>query len=234
LRFVACPIYRDTDSGAKSGCWLATDPATGIRYDVSLSNIKPDWNRSVLVEGIPASDDPEACGATVLRPVRVSVLNDACTRHVLPAEGHAGRKFKLPQRHIEPLDAGYPLPAPPYSNRTFSALFSFGRTFLAYQEDDWLVDQAVTYIRASHPVKVIVTAYSDSTEQVVSGRTLAEPASLARERAEKIALALVRLGVPNSLLHVGWSSHPGDATTDLADGLRAPGRRRVDIEVVVR
>ena len=35
VRFVACPIYRDADSGRKSGCWLATDPASGIRYDLA-------------------------------------------------------------------------------------------------------------------------------------------------------------------------------------------------------
>ena len=51
VRFVACPVYRDTDAGKKSGCWLADDPATGRRYDVSQSPTKPDWNFEVLVEG---------------------------------------------------------------------------------------------------------------------------------------------------------------------------------------
>src|SRR5690606_361956 len=29
LRFVTCPIYRNTDAGRKSGCWLADSPDEG-------------------------------------------------------------------------------------------------------------------------------------------------------------------------------------------------------------
>ena len=49
VRFIACPVYRDADSGKKSGCWLVDDPASGVRYDASLSPYKPDWNFGVLV-----------------------------------------------------------------------------------------------------------------------------------------------------------------------------------------
>ena len=35
VRFIACPIYRDTDAGRKSGCWLADERASGTRFDVS-------------------------------------------------------------------------------------------------------------------------------------------------------------------------------------------------------
>jgi hypothetical protein len=52
VTFVACPVYRDTDNGRKSGCWLATDPASGIRYDVTQSRSKPQMGREVLVEGL--------------------------------------------------------------------------------------------------------------------------------------------------------------------------------------
>ena len=69
VRFIACPVYRDTDSGRKSGCWLADDRESGIRYDVSQSPYKPDWNREVLVEGRVSADPPTPCGATVLEPV---------------------------------------------------------------------------------------------------------------------------------------------------------------------
>src|SRR5690606_1416098 len=37
LRFVTCPIYRNTDAGRKSGCWLADSPEDGQRYDVTRS-----------------------------------------------------------------------------------------------------------------------------------------------------------------------------------------------------
>ena len=54
VSFVACPIYRDTNDGRKSGCWLVDEPSTGVRYDVTAAPTKPDWNHAVLVEGILA------------------------------------------------------------------------------------------------------------------------------------------------------------------------------------
>lgn len=41
VSFVACLIYRDTDASRKSGCWLADEASTGIRYDISLGIAKP-------------------------------------------------------------------------------------------------------------------------------------------------------------------------------------------------
>ncbi|MCR5872481.1 hypothetical protein LRS12_18315 [Sphingomonas sp. J344] len=62
VRFIACPVYRDTDNGRKSGCWLASDPATGIRYDVTAAPTKPDWNHAILVEGFVATNGGDPCG----------------------------------------------------------------------------------------------------------------------------------------------------------------------------
>ena len=74
VRFVTCPVYRDTDNGRKSGCWLASDPASGIRYDVTAAPTKPDWNHAILVEGFVAKAAGDPCGGVVLEPARVSVL----------------------------------------------------------------------------------------------------------------------------------------------------------------
>jgi outer membrane protein OmpA-like peptidoglycan-associated protein len=63
VSFVACPIYRDTDNGRKSGCWLATDPATGIRYDVTQSRSKPQMGREILVEGLLATSTSDNTSA---------------------------------------------------------------------------------------------------------------------------------------------------------------------------
>jgi hypothetical protein len=123
LRFVTCPVYRDTDAGKKSGCWLADERETGQRYDVSLAPTKPDWNRAVLVEGVVAEGQEKACGGIVLNPVRVSVLDSPCTRAMLPAEGYPGRVFVLPQRNVRPLSEPRPQPAPPFVSRTFHLLF---------------------------------------------------------------------------------------------------------------
>ena len=62
VRYVACPIYRDTDAGRKSGCWLADDRETGKRWDVTESPYKPDWNFAVLVEGKPSANTAQPCG----------------------------------------------------------------------------------------------------------------------------------------------------------------------------
>ena len=74
VRFITCPIYRDADSGKKSGCWLAEDRATGKRYDVSLAPSRPDWNHEVLVEGTVSAASKAPCGDTVLDAVRTSIL----------------------------------------------------------------------------------------------------------------------------------------------------------------
>ena len=231
LRFIACPVYRDTDSGAKSGCWLATDPVTGIRYDISLSNTKPDWNRPALVEGRLADRPGSECGAPVLEPLVVSVMPGSCTRHELPAEGFGGHHYVLSPRHILQIDKPGPIPVGPYSSQVFRALFGYDRSFLAYQYDDWLLDKAVSYIKAAHPSRVTVTGYADTRPQDVSGTVLAERASIARERAERVAEALRRLGVARTLIKTRWQSDAKVVDAELADGLRAPTRRRVDIDV---
>ena len=74
-RFVTCPIYRDTDAGRKSGCWLGTQVETSQRFDVSNSPDKPLVGRQMLVEGV-VSNEKDICGGTVLQPVRISVLQE--------------------------------------------------------------------------------------------------------------------------------------------------------------
>ncbi|KAG5719650.1 hypothetical protein E4T56_gene1906, partial [Termitomyces sp. T112] len=147
VRFIACPIYRDADSGKKSGCWLSDDPATGLRSDVSLSPHKPDWNYAVMVEGVVSAAPPTPCGGTVLDAVRTSRLyNTPCTRHMLPAEGFAGRRFVLPKRNITPSSVARPVPPGPYAERVFPVYFEFGNDFLVYQYGDYLIEQASNWI----------------------------------------------------------------------------------------
>jgi hypothetical protein len=95
LSLVACPVYRDTDAGRKSGCWLAADPATGTRYDVTSAPTKPDWNHAVLVEGRIDEKAGDPCGGVVLDPVRVSVLEANCTPLRDPRGGVQGPPLRL-------------------------------------------------------------------------------------------------------------------------------------------
>lgn len=231
LRFVACPIYRDTDSGRKSGCWLADDPASGRRYDVTLSPYKPDWNHEVLVEGRVTAASPDPCGGAVLDPVRTSILPGPCTRHMLPAEGHPGRRFVLPRRNIAPLSVARAVPPGPYGARIFSVYFEFDRDFLSYQYDDYLLDRAVTWIRAAKPKRLVVTGFAATRPERVSGRAMAERPAVARSRAEAVAETLRRL-VPDTPVEAKWRT--GAAPTDDPDADTLPGQsqRRAEIRAV--
>ncbi len=231
LRFVTCPIYRDTDAGRKSGCWLADDREDGRRYDVTPSPTKPDWNFAVLVEGRPAADQTDVCGGVVLDPVRVSILPEPCVRAMLPAEGYPGRRFVLPPRNVRPLyEARKPFPRP-FTTRTFEIPFEFGRSFITYQLADYLIDQAVAYAVASRAAGVEITGWAATTPTQVSGRRLAEPAALARTRAEVAARWMRDLGVPAARIHLAWRTASRPIVMDGADGLTEPSRRRVDIRV---
>jgi hypothetical protein len=228
VRFVTCPVYRDTDSGKKSGCWLADDRATGHRWDVSQSPYKPDWNYAVLVEGRVSADTAQPCGAAVLDPVRTSRLDTPCTRHVIPAEGFPGRKFTLPRRNIAPSSVARPVPPGPYATRTFPVYFEFDRDFLVYQYDDWLIDNAVTWIRAAKPAKLVVTGFAATTPETVSGQTFAERPEVARERAEAIAETLRRL-IPGLTVETQTQTAAQPTDDAEADGLPWQSQRRVEI-----
>lgn len=231
VRFITCPIYRDTDSGKKSGCWLAEDRATGRRYDVSLSIAKPDWNHEVLVEGRPAATTDNPCGGVVLDAVRTSILPGDCTRQMLPAENYTGRKFALPRRNVRPIYDPAPPPAGPYGKKSFHLLFDFDQPFLIYQYDDYYLDQAIAWIRVAKPHAIMVTGYAATTPTRVSGRMIAEDPAIGRIRAERVAEAFVRLGVDRKIITVRWHNAAPPLDVPEADGLIEPSRRRVDIDV---
>jgi len=228
---VTCPIYRDTDAGRKSGCWLADERETGRRFDVSAAPSKPDWNHEVLVEGRVSPAAPDHCGGQVLDPVRTSVLPGACPRHMLPAEGFAGNRFSLPRRNIAPLAVARPVPAPPYAARTFRLFFDFDSAFVIYQYDDYLLDQAITWIRAAKPKAIVITGYAATQPAMVSGRRIAEDKSVARDRADRLTEALVRLGVDRAIIAERVDLRPEPVDDPDADGLAEVSRRRADIAV---
>ncbi|UVO54378.1 hypothetical protein [Sphingomonas sp. SUN039] len=224
ISFTACPIYRDTDAGKKSGCWLADDPGSGVRYDVSPSPTKPDWNRAVLVEGIASKTPGDPCGGVVLDPVRVSVLNAPCPRHMLLAEGYKGRPFVLPRRNVRPLSEARIAPPAPYAATTFHLFYDVNSSFLTYQLSDWLFDRAITWIRAARPKRIVVTGYA------VTGRTdVPESRTIARERADKVAGALELMGIARTQIAVRTGFDPKAIDLEGTDGLVEPSRRRVDI-----
>lgn len=232
VTFVTCPIYRDTDFGRKSGCWLAEDPNTGQRWDVTLSPYKPDWNYAVLVEGRVSDAAPDACGAPVLDTVRTSRLYDTpCPAHMLPAEGYPGREYKLQGRYINPIAVPREVPPGPYEERVFTLYFEFNQDFLVYQYDDYLMDKAATWLAAAQPRKVVVTGYAATDEREVTGHVLSEEASIAQGRADAVALSLSRL-LPE--LEIEVRTQLGAQTTDDPDADNIPGQsqRRAEIRAL--
>lgn len=230
MSFVACPIYRDTDNGRKSGCWLADEPVSGVRYDITAAPTKPDWNRAVLVEGRIAAGAADLCGGRVLEPARVSVLAEPCIRHRLPAEGYKGRRFALPERNVRPLYEPRTPPTKPYAVGRFTVPFDFEGTFVAYQLADYYVDQAIDYALAVQPAEVVIAGHAQASPRTISGRRLVESPGLARERAELVAHAFTLRGVSPARIRM---AEPSAAPFVAAafDGLEAAEDRRVDILV---
>jgi outer membrane protein OmpA-like peptidoglycan-associated protein len=231
VTFVGCPIYRDTDLGRKSGCWLAEDPTTGIRYDVTDGPTKPQVGKMSLFEGVVTSD-PDTCGGVVLRPVRSAVLDEPCPHAIIPAEQFQGRRYVLPSEVMKPTWEPRTLPPPPYKSQEFHIVFDFGSDFHIYQYAELILEKIATYVKASKPRAVIVTGYAATQPISVSGRTLAEPLALAQSRAQMTAEALARLGVDRKLIRVNADGEPKPLPQLATPGLES-SKRRVTVRIEV-
>jgi hypothetical protein len=229
VTFVACPIYRDTNNGRKSGCWLATELSSGVRYDITQSRSKPQLGHEVLVEGTVA-DGADACGGRIVAPVQVSVLESSCPSFMLPAEGFPGRRFQVSLSQVlPPADVVRPAPAPPYGPRTWAIEFTYDSYFLQYQYSEVILDEIARYALASHAAHVNVTGYAATRERIISSHALSEPSQLGRTRAELVAEALRRLGVADGVMQIRRKTDPRPLDSEAA--MPEPSRRRVDIAV---
>jgi outer membrane protein OmpA-like peptidoglycan-associated protein len=228
VRFTACPVYRDTDAGRKSGCWLANDGASGVRYDVSDAPFKPWAGHMILVEG-EVGAGADICGGVPLRPVRVAVLDERCTDVLIPAEGYPSKPSTLPKETMAPLSVPRVAPAPPYSRQQYEIEFTFGDDRLMYQHVEVTLEKAMLYALASG-AKVALTTYADTAGFDASGQRLREPARLARERGEMVREALVRLGVPAARITLATSGKPAPLP-GWPQALALSSKRRVTIVV---
>jgi outer membrane protein OmpA-like peptidoglycan-associated protein len=231
-RFIGCPVYRDTDAGRKSGCWLASDPVDGVQYDVTSGRIKPILGQKVLIEGITTSTGRDLCGGVLLEPVSVSVLDETCKAFLIPAEGHPGRRFALPAETMQPTTVARSLPPPPYSTREFAIQFELNSDFLVYQYAEMIIEKAVLYTKASKARRVLITGYAATRGADISGQRIRENLAIAEARAKMVAEAFARLGVPRELLKLEWRAEPTHAAP-AADGLAEAAKRRVEIRVEV-
>jgi len=235
INFIACPVYRDTNNGRKSGCWLASDPATGIRYDVTAAPTKADWNKAILVEGFAAPEKGNPCGATVIEPVRVSILEQPCTRHMLPAEGYEGRFFTLPARNVRPLYEDRKRPEKPFLGGRFTIPFDLNKTFITYQISDYYLDATINYALDVQPALIEITGYAQTAPRTISGQTLAEKLEIAQARADVVRRALVMRGVPETNIRIVPPRRGAAVYVEEAfDGLESPTERRVDVLITPR
>lgn len=231
VTFVGCPIYRDTDLGRKSGCWLVEDPTSGVRYDVTDGPTKPQVGKMSLFEGV-ITNEPDTCGGVVLRPLRQAVLDETCPVSIIPAEQYPGRRFVLPPNVLKPTWEPRELPKPPYAAQEFNIVFDYGNDFVIYQYAELILEKVSLYVKASRPKAVVITGFAATTPIEVSGRHLSEPASLAKARAEMVAEALSRLGVDRKLMRLKTDLKP-----QVLAGLGTPAptpeasKRRVTIEI---
>lgn len=228
VEFVACPVYRDTENGRKSGCWLASDGATGQRYDITDAANKPLVGRMVLVEGEPAGSK-DICGGVALNPVRVAVLDQPCLEVIIPAEGFPSKPSTLPPEFLQPLGVARKMPVAPFSPQTWQIGFSYNDDRLMYQVVETTIEKVMLYAVASKARSVQVTGYADVKGFEVSGRRLAEPKALAKARAEMVKLALVRLGVPEASIRMNWRTDP--QPLDAPPSLVNASKRRVTVLV---
>jgi outer membrane protein OmpA-like peptidoglycan-associated protein len=229
--FVACPIYRDTDAGRKSGCWLADDSRSGVRYDISLGPVKPQIGRQVLVEGVTSSEPRTPCGGDVLTPIRIAVLQDHCPSQLIPAETYPGRPYKSPPEQLRPASEPRTLPPPPYTTQVFTIYFELGRDFLVYQYAEMILEKIMLYAKASQAKQVRIEGFAATDPYYVQGRAFREPLELAQARAQMVAEALRRLGVPDTTLTVDWFGAPMPAPDLEAGKLPEASKRRVVITI---
>jgi hypothetical protein len=230
VTFVSCPIYRDTDAGRKSGCWLADDHDSGKRFDIADAPIKPILGREILIEGIVAGK-PDTCGGVMLNPVRVSVLPTTCPSFMLPAEAFPGRAFVLPSTTLAPTYAVRTPPAPPFSDQSYTIFFALNSDFLMYQHSEVLLDAAVQYIEAAKPKRVVITAYAATKPIKVSGREIVESIYIAKARAAMIVEALTRLNVPSAMIKVETRGDPAPDGELAKQGLSEASKRRAVVRL---
>lgn len=227
--FVGCPVYRDSDSGRKSGCWLVTDLADGARYDVTLGRIKPILGRKILVEGIVSTRETNACGARVLEPVNVSVLDSQCKAHLIPAEGHPGHRFVLPKDVMQPTHVPRTLPTPPYEPQSYTIEFELASDFLLYQYSEVILERAALFAKASKARRIEIVGFAATEPVEVSGERIVENLAIAKARAAMVAEAFSRLGVAREAMHLSW--HPAPMPAGDGKPLRQSAKRRVEITI---
>lgn len=220
LNFVSCPIVRDTSSVP---CWLAEHEGElyflTIQSDVSAPVTPPWLGHRVLVEGT-VSKEARICGGVVLKPVHLSVLPEAdasCTT-ILPAEERYDLTFEPPRppgpsRGRLAFDPG-PAAAPPsaaaprLAAREFVVSYAFDG-LVAFNHSG-LLSEVLTFARTINARAVEIVGYRGAV-RLSNGQTMVEEASIARRRAEQVAMLLRGANLTMPEYEIQWHDRPSRA-----------------------
>ena len=113
-------------------------------------------------------------------------------------------------------------PAPPVvARKVFLVFFDWDRATITAQGMQ-IVQQAAAAFRSGAPVRIEVTGYTDRSGSPGYNQRLSE------RRANAVASALARLGVPRNEMAVSGRGE-NDNRVPTADGVREPQNRRVEI-----
>jgi outer membrane protein OmpA-like peptidoglycan-associated protein len=110
---------------------------------------------------------------------------------------------------------------PPVARKVFLVFFDWDKDTIT-PEGMQIVQQAAAAFRAGAPVTIQVTGYTDRSGSPGYNQRLSE------RRANNVANALVRLGVPRQQMAVSGRGE-NDNRVPTADGVREPQNRRVEI-----
>ena len=120
-----------------------------------------------------------------------------------------------------PMPAAAPAPPPPQPPRTFLVFFDFDKSNLTADARK-VVEAAAGSFKSTGSARIELTGYTD-----LAG-TQAYNLRLSKRRAETVAGALEKMGVPKSVINVMWRGKE-NPRVPTPDGVREPQNRRVEI-----
>ena len=186
----------------------------GLAYAVT-----PNWEVNVEYRYVNLGSDQRIVDGGIVPPATGLETNNLFRYNIITAG--LTYRFAPPAPPPAPLPAAAPAPPPPPPPRTFLVFFDFDRYNLT-PDARRVIEAAAAAYKATGSARLEVSGHTD-----LAG-TAAYNMRLSRRRADTVAAALARDGVPRSAMDVKWfgKERPRVPTPD---GVREPQNRRVEI-----
>ncbi|HEV2188808.1 MAG TPA: OmpA family protein [Stellaceae bacterium] len=208
-----------TPGSAKSGSALLVGPTAGAGVEYALNN-----NVSLAAEYRYTDYGSERVNLGLVPIVTAGATSTA------PVTGRVGLRdnellFKVNYRFgapppPPPMPVATPAP-PPSAPKVFIVFFDWDKDTIT-PEGQQVVQQAADAYKSGAPVQIQVTGYTDRSGSAGYNQRLSE------RRANNVAKALTRLGVPQNQMVVSGRGE-NDNRVPTAAGVREPQNRRVEI-----